>query len=78
MFEQRIVELMKMENRNAGDRDEQVQVGMRPVHFKPSFMDRVLPTLGEAMISIGLKLKDRSHAKLNTEQAQSPNYIIML
>jgi hypothetical protein len=78
MFEQRIVELMKLDNRNACDEFDQVQSNMRPVHFKPSLMDRVLPTLGEAMISVGLKLKNRPHMKLNTEQANSPNYMIML
>jgi hypothetical protein len=78
MFEQRIVELMKMENRNSRVEDDSGQSDIRPVHFRPSLMDRVLRTLGEAMISIGLKLTDRPHAKLNTERAQSPNYMIML
>ena len=78
MFEQRFVEFMKMENRSASEKDEQGYAAMKPVHFKPSLMDRVLPTLGEAMINIGIKLKDRPHAKLNAEQAQSPNYMIML
>ncbi len=78
MFEMRIVELMKMENRNAGDGLEDGHTLMRPVHFKPSLMDRLLPSLGEALISVGLKLKDRPRAKLNTEQANSPNFLIML
>jgi hypothetical protein len=78
MFEQRIVELMKTENRKTCDEFEQVHSNMRPVHFKPSLMDRVLPILGEAMIIIGFKLKNRSHMKLNTEQAHSPNFMIML
>jgi hypothetical protein len=78
MFEQRFVELMKLENRNVHTRDEQDFSALKPVHFKPSLMDRVLPTLGEVMINIGLKLKDRPHARLNAEQAQSSNYMIML
>jgi hypothetical protein len=78
MFEQRIVELMKIENRNTCDEFEQVQANMRPVHFKPSLMDRVLPTLGEAMIRVGFKLKNRPNMKLNAEQVHSPNFIIML
>jgi hypothetical protein len=41
-------------------------------------MNRFLPSLGEAMIAIGLKLKERPHTKLNTEQANSPNFLIML
>jgi hypothetical protein len=78
MFEQRIVELMKMENRVTCDGLEEGLRSQKPTQFKPSLMDRILTMVGEAMISIGLKLKDRPHAKLNTEQAQSPNYMIML
>jgi hypothetical protein len=78
MFEMRIVELMKMENRNTSEGLEDGHAMMRPVHFRPSLMDRFLPSLGEAMISVGLKLKDRPRAKLNTEQASSPNFLIML
>ena len=78
MFEMMIVELMKMENRNTGDGLEDGHALMKPVHFKPSLMDRFLPSLGEAMITVGLKLKDRPTAKLNTEQANSPNFLIML
>ena len=43
MFEMRIVELMKMENRSSVDRFEQSKSLMRPVQFKPSLMDRFLP-----------------------------------
>ncbi len=78
MFEQRFVEMMKLENRNVHIKDEQDFSALKPVHFKPSLMDRILPTLGEAMINIGLKLKDRPRTKLNAEQTQSPNYMIML
>jgi hypothetical protein len=51
---------------------------MKPIHYKPSLIDRLLAVLGEAMINIGLKLKDRPRTKLNAEQAHSPNYMIML
>lgn len=78
MFEQIFVERMKIENRIASDDDVLGLANLKPVQIKLSLMDRVLPTLGEVMISIGLKLKDRPHAKLNSEQAQSPNYMIML
>jgi hypothetical protein len=78
MFDQRFVEMMKMENRNIDDGCDQLHSFMRPVQFKPSLMERVLPALGEAMISAGLKLKESSHAKQNAERAQSPNYMIMM
>jgi hypothetical protein len=78
MFEMRISELMKMENRPAGDGLEDGHGLIKPVHFKPSLMDRFLPSLGEAMITLGYKLKERPQNKLNTEQANSPNFLIML
>ena len=78
MFEMRIAELMRMENRNSRDGIDETHGSMRPIHFKPSIMDRFLPKLGEAMITIGLKLKEHPRAKLNTEQANSPNFLIML
>ncbi len=78
MFDQRFAELMKMENRKPADGLEEAYHLGKPVHFKPSLMDRVLPKVCEAMINLGLKLKDRPHLKVQSEQAQSPNYLIML
>jgi hypothetical protein len=51
---------------------------MKPVQIKPSLMDRILRSLGEALIWVGLKLKDRPHSKLTTEQSHAPNFLIML
>jgi hypothetical protein len=78
MFDLRSIEMMRLENRKICDGDEQGLSGLKVVQFKPSLMDRVLLTIGEAMIVVGLKLKERPHMKLNSEQAQSPNYLIML
>lgn len=78
MYDHIVVELMKAENRSHYVESELGQYSMKTIHFKPSLLDRGLATLGETMINIGLKLKDRAHAKLNTEQVQSPNYLIML
>jgi hypothetical protein len=78
MFDHIVVELMKVENRSHCVESELGQYSMKPIHFKPSLFDRLLAVLGEAMINIGLKLKDRPSAKLNTEQAHSPNFLIML
>jgi hypothetical protein len=78
MFELMIVEIMKMDQKNANRWDESGQTFMRPVQIKPSLMDRVLRSLGEALIWVGLKLKDRPHTKLTSEQSHAPNYLIML
>jgi hypothetical protein len=78
MFDHIVVELMKVENRSYIVESELGQYSMKPIHFKPSLLDRGLAVLGEKMINIGLKLKDRAQTKLNTEQVQSPNYLIML
>ena len=44
----------------------------------PPLMDRALPRLGDTLINIGLKLKERSHARMTTEQAPVPSFLIML
>ena len=78
MFEHMIAETIKMSNRTTNREDELIDPNMRPVQFKPSLLDRVLPSLGDAMINLGIKLKYRSHASLSTEQVSVPNYLIML
>jgi hypothetical protein len=78
MFDPIVVELMKAENRSHYVESELGEYSMKPIHINPTLLDRGLALLGETMINIGHKLKDRAHAKLNTEQAQSPNYLIML
>jgi hypothetical protein len=78
MFDHIGVELMKSENRSHCVESELGQSSMKPIHFKPSLIDRILAVLGEAMINIGLKLKERPHTKLNAEQVHTPNYMIML
>ena len=78
MFDPIVVELMKAENRSHYVESELGQYSMKPIHFNPSLLDRGLAVLGETMINIGLKLKERPNAKLNTEQVHSPNYLIML
>ncbi len=78
MFEQVIAEKMKTSTKTTNRDDDCIDPSMKTVQFKPSFLDRLLPTLGDAMIRAGLKLKYRPHATLNTEQASAPNYLIML
>jgi hypothetical protein len=78
MFEHMIAETLKMNTKNTYRDDDCIDAYMKPVQFRSSIIDRVLPILGDAMISIGLKLKYRPHASLITEHAQAPNYLIML
>ena len=78
MFEQLISERMRMNTRTTELDDDCISSSMRPVQFRPSFIDRVLPALGDALINAGLKLKYRPHTSLNTEPASTPNYLIML
>jgi hypothetical protein len=78
MFELMIVEIMKMNQTTTNRWDESGQIYMKPMQIKPSLMDRILRSLGEALIWVGLKLKDRPHTKLTTEQSHAPNFLIML
>jgi hypothetical protein len=78
MFERMIAEDIKMNSKNTSREDECIDSYMIPVEHKSSIIDRVLIALGNAMISVGLKLKYRSHALLTAEQAQAPNFLIML
>ncbi len=50
----------------------------KPVQHKLPVVDRIIDSTGEALISVGNRLKQHSHARLTTEQAQAPNFIIML
>lgn len=78
MFEQLIAEDIKMRTRNTGRDEDGIDAAMKPVQIRASLIDRILPVVGDAMISVGLKLKSRPHASLTTERAQAPNYFIML
>jgi hypothetical protein len=53
-------------------------IGPRIVMATISLMDRILPAIGESLIRVGNKLKQRSHARLTAEHAQTPTFMIML
>ncbi len=78
MFDQVIVELMKTDQRPNNHDDDCVDGYAKPVQFKPSLADRGLTAIGDAMINLGLKLKNRPNAALTAERAQAPNFLIML
>ena len=52
MFEHMITEDMKVNAKTTSRDDDCIDPNMRPVHFRPSLLDRILPTLGDAMISV--------------------------
>jgi hypothetical protein len=78
MFEQLIAEDMKLNTRNTYREDDCIDAYMKPIQFRPSLIDRVLTTLGDALIRFGLKLKYRPSASLTSKQAHAPNFLIML
>jgi hypothetical protein len=44
----------------------------------PHLSDRGLTLLGDALIRIGTRLKDRTYTRLNAEEASAPTFLIML
>jgi len=72
------VEFMKMDLKHRHRGYDWTQEFVKPVPVKISLMDRVLPAVGERLISFGYKLKQRSQARLTAEQAQTPTFMIML
>lgn len=72
------VEFMKMDHKHNHRGYDWTQEFARPRPIKISLMDRILPAVGEALISLGIKLKQRSHARLTAEHAQTPTFMIML
>jgi hypothetical protein len=78
MFEMMMAEKIKSENKTYRTVPELEPSNQKPVHFKPTLLDRVLPVVGQVMINVGLKLKYRRHLRLTTEDAHTPNFLIML
>ena len=79
MFEHMTAEDMKMNNKSTScDDNDGIDTFVNPVEIRPSLIDRTLLTLGDVMINVGLKLKERSGASLTTEQSQAPDFLIML
>ena len=78
MFEHMIAEDIMMRSRNRHRDDDGIRPDMKPVQFKSSLVDRILPLLGDAMINFGQRLKYHSHNQLTAERSQAPNFLIML
>jgi hypothetical protein len=41
-------------------------------------IDRASTSLGDMLIRVGTRLKERAHSKLTTEEGSPPSFIIML
>lgn len=78
MFEQVIVERIKMDHRTTSNDEDGINSFMKPVQFKLPILDRFTLRLGDMMIRIGVRLMQRSQTSLVTEQAHSPTFMIML
>jgi hypothetical protein len=46
--------------------------------INPPLFSRALPNLGETLIRIGTRLKERSYHQLTSEEATAPTFLIML
>jgi hypothetical protein len=44
----------------------------------PPFIDRVSTFMGDLLIRLGTRLKERAYTKLTTEEASAPTFLIML
>ncbi len=78
MFEMMNAEIIKSEMKAFGGSSESESCGSNPVQLKPSLVDRALISLGQVMITTGLKLKYRQLARLSNAEAHTPNFLIML
>jgi len=72
------VEFVKMDHKHRLRGYDWTQEFGRSPQVKMSLMDRVLTFTGETLIRVGNKLKHRSQDRLPAEQAQAPNFMIML
>jgi hypothetical protein len=78
MFDQMIIERIRMERERTFRDNDGIDSSMKPVQFKTSLLNHFLSILGDTMISLGFKLKDHSNACSKVEKAQAPNFLIML
>ncbi|MGE5122878.1 MAG: hypothetical protein ACM3H7_00050 [Acidobacteriaceae bacterium] len=78
MFDQVIIEMIKMKQRNVQRGYDWTQAFVKPEPVRLSLIDRVLPVIGDSLIRVGNKMKQRSHSRLTADHAQTPNFLIML
>jgi len=46
--------------------------------INPSLFHRAIPMLGEALIRVGTRLKQRSYTRLSTDESTVPSFLVML
>ncbi len=78
MFDNLMVELILADIKKTQAYSQEDQFFSKPFRARASLVDRVLPAVGDVMIRVGSKLKDRSHTPPAGEQVHSPNFLIML
>ncbi len=78
MFEMMIAEKLIMESRSASHVTDPESTFRHLVHRKLSLTDRILSSLGQVMVKIGRNLMERSCVVRSNEEAQAPNFLIML
>ena len=78
MFDPESFETIRIHQENLRRQAYLSQVLWQAGLSNPSLVDRVLPMLGDTLIHIGLKIKERASIRLATEQASVPTFLIML
>jgi hypothetical protein len=78
MFEMMIAEKLVMEIKSSRTIVDSEQSLGKPMQIKAALTDRFLSSLGQLMVNLGCRLIDRSCATKAAEQAQAPNFLIML
>ena len=78
MFDQMIIERVRMDREKVFRDNDGIDPFMKPVQFKTSPINHFLSSLGDTMISLGFKLKEHSRISSKVEKAQAPNFLIML
>ena len=46
--------------------------------INPPLFRRAIPMLGEALIRVGTRLKQRSYTRLSTDESTVPSFLVML
>jgi hypothetical protein len=78
MFEMMMAEKLITDMKNIRTDIEMDRAYNRPIQIEISFTDRLLSRLGMVMVNAGHRLINRTCISKVTEQAQAPNFLIML
>lgn len=73
-----LVEFMRLDHKKHLRGYDWTQEFIKPATERRPVTERLLTAVGDSLIRLGIKLKQRSRARLPAETTQSPNFIIML